>query len=213
MSRLITEDKVIINDIPYGIDDIEQDCWRRMFYGALYSKSPMHYMSVATHAADGIGLRTVVLRKADPDQRTLRFHTDARSAKFRELKANPQVSLLLYDNPDKTQLRMQGTASLHTDDAVAEEAWEKTVLHSRRCYLITKAPSTVSPVPSSGLPEQYLDQVPSLDESLAGRINFAVVQVRIHSVDWLNLNAHGHRRARFRYDANGSLVEKNWLIP
>jgi 3-hydroxyisobutyrate dehydrogenase len=213
MTKLFTPDKVIINDIPYGIDEIEQDCWRRMFYGALYSKSPMHYMSVATHGSDGIGLRTVVLRSADPYHRILRFHTDARSAKFRELTANPQVSLLLYDNPEKTQLRMQGTASLHTDDALAEEAWNKTVLYSRRCYLTTEAPSAFSPVPSSGLPEKFLDQNPSQEESLAGRVNFAVVQVRVRSVDWLNLNAHGHRRARFSYDADGSLVEKQWLIP
>jgi 3-hydroxyisobutyrate dehydrogenase len=213
MFMMAMNNKVIINDVPYSLEEIERECWRLIYHGALSSKNPMHYMNVATHSADGIGLRTVVLRKADPDLRIIRFHTDARSVKFREMQANPGVSLLLYDNPEKTQLRMTGFATLHTHDPIAEDCWQKTVLYSRRCYLSTSPPSTITPVPSSGLPEHFQDSMPTEEESLAGRDNFAVVQVKVHALDWLNLNAHGHRRARFRYGADGTLVEKHWLIP
>jgi 3-hydroxyisobutyrate dehydrogenase len=213
MPKLITEDKVIINDIPYSLADIERLSWRLIYHGAIASKNPMHYMGVATYGTEGINLRTVVLRHADPDTKTLRFHTDIRSGKWQDLQADPRVSLLLYDNPEKTQLRLTGTAVLHTEDALAEEAWEKTALYSRRCYLSTAPPSAASELPTSGLPESLIDANPGLEESATGRKNFGVVQVRVHSLDWLNLNAHGHRRAKFTYDASGTLSGLTWLVP
>jgi hypothetical protein len=36
---------------------------------------------------------------------------------------------------------------------------------------------------------------------------FAVVTARVHTVDWLELHAQGHRRARF--DEHGA----RWLVP
>jgi 3-hydroxyisobutyrate dehydrogenase len=213
MPKLITEDKVIINDIPYGIDEIERLCWRLLYHGALMSKNPMHYMGVATCGTDGINLRTVVLRYADPDMKTLRFHTDVRSQKWRDLIADPRVSLLLYDNPEKTQLRLTGAATLHADDTLADEAWEKTVLYSRRCYLSLTPPSSASDLPTSGLPEPFIDADPSPEESAMGRKNFGVIQVRVQGLDWLNLNAHGHRRAKFSYNEEGKISYSTWLVP
>jgi 3-hydroxyisobutyrate dehydrogenase len=213
MPKLTTEDKVIINDIPYTLAEIERLSWRLLYHGALASKNPMHYMGVATYGTEGINLRTVVLRHADPDTRTLRFHTDVRSRKWHDLLADARVSLLLYDNPEKTQLRLTGTAVLHTDDALAEEAWEKTALYSRRCYLADAPPSATSETPTSGLPESFIDADPSVEESVLGRKNFGIVQVKVQSLDWLNLNAHGHRRAKFTYDQAGNLNGLTWLVP
>ena len=213
MSKLITDDKVIINDIPYRLDDIERLSWRMLYHGVLMSRNPMHYMGVATYGESGINLRTVVLRHADPDGKILRFHTDVRSGKWRDLQADPRVSLLLYDNPEKTQLRLTGIAFLHTDDALVEEAWEKTALYSRRCYLSVEAPSAFSEIPTSGLPESYSDANPSIEESTLGRKNFGVVVVQAQSLDWLNLNAHGHRRAKYFYDEAGNVSRATWLVP
>lgn len=213
MPKLIQEDKVIINDIPYSLEDIERLSWRLLYHGALMSRNPMHYMGVASYGEAGINLRTVVLRHADPEARILRFHTDVRSGKWSDLQADPRVSLLLYDNPEKTQLRLTGIAFLHTDDALAEEAWEKTALYSRRCYLSVEAPSASSEIPTSGLPESFIDANPSIGESTLGRKNFGVVLIQVQSLDWLNLNAHGHRRAKFTYDDSGTLNGSTWLVP
>jgi pyridoxamine 5'-phosphate oxidase len=213
MPKLIQEDKVIINDIPHSLSDIERLSWRLLYHGALASKNPMHYMGVATYGTEGINLRTVVLRHANPDIKTLRFHTDTRSRKWQDLQADPRVSLLLYDNPEKTQLRLTGIAQIHTDDAIAEEAWEKTALSSRRCYLSLAAPSAASELPTSGLPDSFIDAEPSIEESLMGRTHFGVVVAQVQSLDWLNLNAHGHRRAKFTYDDSGALNGSTWLVP
>ena len=213
MSSLYIEDRILIHDVPFTLEELETDCWRRLFYGARSSREPMHYMSVASYGESGISLRTVVLRAADPHGKTLRFHTDTRSGKFRELQADPRVSVLCYDNPQKMQIRMTGIATLHTDDALAEECWQKTALHSRRCYLAEAAPSSPSDVPTTGLPEHLRFQNPEPEESEMGRKHFAVVMIRMHSLDWLYLHAHGHRRAHFTYADNGVLQTKQWLHP
>jgi pyridoxine/pyridoxamine 5'-phosphate oxidase len=213
MPRLITDNKVIINDIPHGIEDIEKLSWRLLYHGALMSKNPMHYMGVATYGTEGINLRTVVLRHADTDNKTLRFHTDTRSQKWQDLQAESRVSLLLYDNPEKTQLRLSGIAELHCGDDLADEAWEKTALYSRKCYLAVAPPSADSELPTSGLPEAFTDMDPNEAETMPGRKNFGVIQVRVHSLDCLNLNAHGHRRAKFTYDEAGKIERSTWLVP
>jgi 3-hydroxyisobutyrate dehydrogenase len=195
------------------LEDIERHCWRMIYHGALSGKNPMHYLFVASQGADGISLRTVVLRSADPAARVIRFHTDRRSAKHAEILADPRLSLLLYDQLGKIQLRMTGIATIHAEDEIAYEAWDKTILSSRRIYLSTASPSSISTEPSSGLPPHLEERLPDEAESEAGRIHFCVVGVQIRSVDWLNLSAFGHRRAKFLYDDQGAVKEQHWLIP
>jgi pyridoxine/pyridoxamine 5'-phosphate oxidase len=195
------------------LEDIERHCWRLIYHGALSGKNPMHYLFVASQGADGINLRTVVLRSADPALRILRFHTDRRSVKHAEILADPRLSLLLYDQLGKIQLRMTGIASIHAEDAIADEAWDQTILSSRRIYLSTASPSSISAEPSSGLPPHLEERLPDEAESEAGRMHFCVVEVQIRSLDWLNLSAFGHRRAKFLYDDQGAVKEQHWLIP
>jgi 3-hydroxyisobutyrate dehydrogenase len=195
------------------LDEIERQCWRMIDHGAQSGRNPMHYLFVASKGREGISLRTVVLRGADPASRSIRFHTDRRSAKYAEIQADPRLSLLLYDQLGKIQLRMTGIASIHAEDAIADDAWDKTIMASRRIYLSTASPSSISPGPSSGLPPHLEERLPDEAESEAGRMHFCVVKVQVRSVDWLNLSAYGHRRAKFIYDEEGALTEPHWLIP
>jgi hypothetical protein len=50
-----------------------------------------------------------------------------------------------------------------------------------------------------------------VDESQAGRKNFAVIKFQVESLDWLFLSSQGHRRARFHYNGDG--FEANWTNP
>jgi 3-hydroxyisobutyrate dehydrogenase len=198
-----------INGIDYTIEDLEKDCWHRLLNGALRSKDPFHTASVATWTGTDISLRTMVLRKAKPQDQTLIFHTDTRSPKCQQLKQYPSLSILFYDAVARIQIRVKGIATLHHDDDLANDAWQQTALHSRRSYLTTAAPSTPTIFPTSGLPETF--ELTDLTEtaSEAGKPNFGVIVLQVESMDWLWLHHAGHRRAFFDY--HSKLF--SWLIP
>lgn len=75
----------------YSLNVLEQDCWARLVTGATKSRNPFHTPCVASFSDGEISLRTVVLRKTLPLERELRFHTDIRSPKWKELLNNPRV--------------------------------------------------------------------------------------------------------------------------
>lgn len=66
-------------------------------------------------------MRTVVLRKALPLLKELRFHTDVRSNKWKELQNNNSISALFYDASTRVQTRVKGKAILHFNDALTSE--------------------------------------------------------------------------------------------
>ena len=188
---------VIINDIRYCLSDLEKDCWTRFVNGAVKGRDPFHLPAVANFSDGDISLRTVVLRKALPEERELRFHTDTRSPKWKALQVNPAISALFYDASARIQLRVKGKAILYFNDAVTADAWEKTNLSSRRCYLTPFTPSDFSDMPTSGLPPHIEQEEFTLEESEVGKENFGVVGIKVESIDWVWLNHAGHRRAFF----------------
>jgi hypothetical protein len=92
---------------------------------------------------------------------------------------------------------LKASATAHFDDQVADDAWAKSSLSSRRCYLAPNAPGAICEQPSPNLPEHLLGRIPTLEESLSGRAHFAAVTTIVDEIDWLWLAADGHRRARF----------------
>jgi pyridoxamine 5'-phosphate oxidase len=128
--------------------------WATLVRGAADRRHAFHTPSVATIGEDGgPRVRAVVLRGVEPATRTLRFHTDARSAKARELVADPRIAIHAYDAGAKLQLRLEGQATLHRHDAVAEAAWAATRPFSRACYRVATAPGTPADDPLSALTE------------------------------------------------------------
>jgi 3-hydroxyisobutyrate dehydrogenase len=154
-------------------------------------------------------MRTIVLRKAFPLSKELRFHTDIRSNKWQELQNNDTISSLFYDASTRVQIRVKGRAILHFIDEMTSEAWGKTTLSSRRCYLTEASPSSFSAIPTSGLSEKIEQENFTLEESEAGAKYFGIVSIQVESLEWLWLNHAGHRRAFFDY-LNDSY---KWMIP
>lgn len=170
--------------------------------GVADRRSPFHTPALATLGADGApSLRTVVLRAFDASARRLRIHTDRRSAKAAEILAEPRVMLHGYDSGARVQLRLGATATLHLDDPVAHEAWAASREMSRLTYATAHPPGTEVQAPPA---------VPA--EVAAARGNFAVVMLRMDSLDWLLLAHVGHRRARFAWDMAGRLTAR-WVAP
>jgi pyridoxamine 5'-phosphate oxidase len=198
-----------VNPLPAFYDDLDAslaELWRLLTEGAERGRSGFHLPALATLGPDGRPrLRTVVLRAADRGSGTLRFHCDRRSDKAAELAANPACALAAYDADAKVQIRVEGTAGLHTDDAVAEAAWAGSRAMSRVCYGATPAPGTALPTGGAyTLPEEG-------SAAALGRPHFAAVAVRAERLDFLYLDRRGHRRAGWRRD--GDAWSGGWVAP
>ena len=201
--------QITIENINYSLRDLEIDTWNRLMNGAVKSRDPLHTPCVATDSGNDISLRTVVLRKAIPETKELRFHTDTRSKKWQELTLNPSISALFYDAPDRIQIRVKGRAELQLNNDITAAAWQKTSLSSRRCYLTNFDPSSFTDHPTSGLPEHIEQENFTLEESEMGYQNFGIVSIKVQNIDWLWLHHAGHRRAYFDY-VTGTF---SWMIP
>lgn len=201
--------EILINNVSYTLEDLEKDCWTRLVNGSVKSRDPFHTPCVATLSNMEVSVRTVVLRKVSPLEKTIRFHTDIRSNKWKELTLNNSISLLFYDAPSRIQLRLKGKAILCFNDEITKEAWEKTPLSSRRCYLTNAKPASFSDIPTSGLSESIEQEKISLEDSEIGQQHFGIVSVQVESIDWLWLHHAGHRRAFFDYVQQSNY----WMVP
>ena len=145
-------------------------------------------------------LRTVVLRRLDPEARVLEFHTDRRAAKVAEIAADPRVALHVWDPEAQVQLRLDGVAVAHGADVVADAAWAALHVGSRAPYAIGPTPGSpvATPPPMPCDPD-------------AGRGDFLAVTVALEALEWLELSRDGQRRARFRFTPGGT--EATWLVP
>ncbi|QUV85634.1 hypothetical protein [Chloracidobacterium aggregatum] len=134
-------------DLPIDLDAILRSIWETFEVGVREAGHPFHTPVVATAGPADCDARVVVLRRASPDRRELAFHTDARAPKVRLLQACHTTAWVFYDPAGKVQVRAKGNSVVHQGDAVAADAWARTRLMSRRCYLAEAAPSTPSDTP------------------------------------------------------------------
>ncbi len=192
--------------VPPYYDDLKatlKEAWLLLVRGAADRRVPFHTPAVASAGLDGRPkVRTVVLRHTDSAARTLRFHTDVRTAKVAEFAANPHVQVLAYDPGHKIQLRISGTARVHGDDDYAKSAWARSQPQSQLCYRQDAAPGSTSSDPAAHVRLGPHD----------GAANFSAVEILVTEIEWLYLAAQGHRRARFSWD-DTSVLQATWLAP
>jgi pyridoxine/pyridoxamine 5'-phosphate oxidase len=180
------------------LDLVVYDAWAELAHAVVKRQHAFHTPTFVSLDLDGAPVaRTVVMRAVSTERAEIRCHTDRRSPKIREITRDPRVSWHFYAPELKLQLRLKASATAHFDDQVADDAWAKSSLSSRRCYLAPSSPGAECAQPSPNLPEHLLGRVPTLEESLPGRENFSVISTTVDEMDWLWLAADGHRRARF----------------
>ena len=178
--------------------------WSLLECGVRERKISAHTPVLATAGLDGAPqIRTVVLRGCDSQDRTLAIHTDRRSVKVGELRANPHAGVHVYDPQQKIQLRLRCHAELHLADGDAMAAWARTRPLSRYCYQSDVAPGSEVEDPAT----RACDPSASND----GVDNFMLVRLRVVQLEWLYLNSRGHRRARF--DWTDGHLKAWWLAP
>ncbi len=160
---------------------------------------------------NAIESRVVVLRQFDSKNMVLNFHTDFRSPKVADLKINQNSSFVFYDEKLKIQLRIKTNSMINNQNPITKEIWSKTKLYSRKCYLTEKAPSSITSIPEDGIHKSLQGKEPSVEESEKGFKHFTVVQNKIEEIDWLFLEASGHRRLKITI--NNNIENFEWLIP
>ena len=157
-----------------------------------------------------INSRIIVLRRFNSLSMKINFHSDIRSKKINDIKLNPETGFLFYDNKIKIQLRITTKSLIHYKDKITQQAWDKVILSSRKCYLTQQAPSSCIDNPGDGLSKHLLGINPTKDESKNGYNNFAVISNKIDKIEWLCLSSSGHRRLLIKIDSKNNY---QWLIP
>lgn len=194
---------------PDFVDDLDatlRHAWASLARGVKDRRSPFHTPTIATLGLDGRPrMRTVVLRAVDAGACTLRFHTDRRGLKSEEIARDPRVAVHVYDARGKFQLRGEGIAHLHEEDALARAAWEGSRMMSRACYATQPAPGAAIDAPGAFVLPQDEDAI------AAGADHFSAVVITLGSIETLYLDHDGHRRARFSLDPADPQAQ--WLVP
>ncbi len=175
------------------------DIWRGLVRAAADRRHPWRTPVLATVAVDGSpNARTVVLRAADPATRMLRLHTDGRSTKAGEISRDPRVALVFWNRLARVQLRLRGHAEVLREGLEHARAWAATPPSARRDYATTLPPGT---------PIATWEDIAHADEEA----NFALILVRVMTIDWLCLAIRGHLRAGFACE--GDEPRATWLVP
>lgn len=166
----------------------------------------LHLLNVVTvDEQNRPNTRNVVLRDFSIENLTIRFHTDKRSSKIKDIKLNKDICLIGYDKRAKLQIRIDAEAYSIDDKEILLEIWQKMYPMSRECYRVAKSPG---------------DKIESLaeikfnednDSNLVGFDNFAAVQCNIKSMEILYLSHTGHIRAKYN-NING-ILKGEWLVP
>jgi hypothetical protein len=181
--------------VPY--DRIEEDAWRRLVRGADRRGDPMHLLVLATlDRAERPDARLMVLRGASRELSGLWFHTDGRARKARQIEVNRDACVVGYDPGDRVQLRIFGRCSIHRDDEIADRHWEQIDLAVCRTYGMPLPPGEPLPSPDPRVDAHH--RRIEAGEEMVGRENFAVIQLAVDAIEWLQVGDNIDYRALMR---------------
>ena len=186
---------------------ILENIWEELKLGVEKSKHPYHIFSVSTANDNKPDSRCVVLRNIDKKSKIISFHTDIRSKKIKHINSNDNVCALFYDHQKKIQLRIYGEIYIVTSKSEIEERWKNSRNMSKLCYLNKYPPG--DPIRTS---KEYLCNESELGDIERGMKNFSIINVKIETIDWLNLNHKGHERMIINFYDN-SKVNYKWVAP
>lgn len=180
------------------LDAIEAALWEQLEAASRNRSHGWRTPVLATVTSQGLpDARTIVLREVDAAQRQLRFYTDERSPKAEQLRALPRGVLVMWSHALGWQLRIGVALDLQVHGLAVSSRWARLKLSpAAHDYLSPLPPGTDLPTPAAGLTAREED-----------RGHFALVTAAVESIDWLELHADGHRRAKF--DADGP----RWVQP
>jgi pyridoxine/pyridoxamine 5'-phosphate oxidase len=204
---------ITYNDTEYNLQGIESLAWKKLVNGSVKKKNGFRTMCVGTiDENNAAALRIVVNRKVDEVQKTIFFHTDNRSRKYDDLTTDNRISLLFYDARQRVQIVVKAYATIHSNNALANDRWKATSPQARLGYMTNEPPNTMSDQPTLGYDEHFAITKPTDDQSNPFEKNFSVVACTVYELEFLYLDFHGNRKANFYYE-NKVLVRGHWAVP
>ena len=176
---------------PESLDEIETAIWRELRACLVDRAHGWRTPVLATTDAGGdADARTLVLREVVPQRRCLRFFTDARSPKAGQLRHRPRGMLVMWSPALGWQLRLAVRLALVADGPEVSARWQRLAGSPAAAdYLSPGAPG--SPLEGADVAAEGGGPV----AAAAGHL--ALVDATVETIDWLALDARGHRRARF----------------
>jgi pyridoxamine 5'-phosphate oxidase len=148
--------------------------------------------------------RTVVLREVNRQEKCFEIYSDRRSPKIAELKQHPGALLHFWSKRLHWQLRVAVKVHVLESGPDVESRWDRLKLTAAaRDYLSPYPPGSLMEKPSEPSGAKGIKRIQ--DQEIAH--NFCVIRAGFIEMDWLELHAEGHRRARFSVD------EWQWLLP
>jgi len=190
------------------LDQIYSRIWHCLVTAADDSQCPFNAMQAATVGVDGApNVRTVALRRVIEAENLIVFHTDLRSPKVAELTSEPRIALVGTDAEHRLQIRLFGEARIVSEEPTRVEAWNSSSDHDLVQYRTLLAPGTPLSRPDDAFGEKH--EIPGPDEGLK---HFCVVEVRPHTIDWLDLSA-ADRPERARFVRDGDTWTQSWVAP
>jgi pyridoxamine 5'-phosphate oxidase len=185
-------------------DALADESWTRLEHAGDDPNHPMRVLVMATVGADGAPeARLMVLRGADRGLARLWFYTDRRSEKADQLRRQPQVAAVTYDAESGVQLRLRGAATVDESGRLADQHWSQVGMAIRALYASPDAPGRPLRQPDPRL----MGVKRSIDAGgeAASRGNFAVIEVAVDSIEWLQI-ADGEQRRAIMFAAT------NWAV-
>jgi len=185
----------------FNYSDAPSQIWQNVLHelhrGALDPKHPFRFLTLATSGAQFPQVRTVVLRQLSSTMEFL-VYTDVRTAKVRDLLETPRVSLLFYHPKKQVQVRVKAIATLHVEDALAQEHWKRVPEKRQSEYKSGLVPGTSIETPDLGW------------ETQSESAYFSVLKFSPLSIEVLQLAREGHLRLQFELAAGW---QGTWLVP
>ncbi len=176
------------------LEDIYEREKKHLVKAVKNGKSPYHIFTLSTINDNSAELRMVVLRKVNTNPFKLFFNTDIRSPKANQLKNNKYCNVLFYNSIRRIQMRFKCLITINFKNNISQEAWNKTALQSRKCYMGPYSPSSILKEWHPNVPIDCIERDPIEEESQSGFKNFMNIELDIIKADILELHYNGHIR-------------------
>ncbi|SFS20989.1 pyridoxamine 5'-phosphate oxidase family protein [Yoonia litorea] len=177
-------------------DGIWEHVWKTLDQGVRDADHPARLPTFATVSPEGWPeARTVVLRSADENTRSLTVHTDLFSSKIRSLRDVPRAALHVWDKSLALQLRLQTEVTIEAGPQT-DALWRRIPDHAQQSYGVTPPPGT--PIEDA----LAYEKTPDPD-------SFAVLRCKVVAIDAVHLGQQ-HRRIRF---SDAQDWQGEWLSP
>ena len=184
----------------YKLEEIPSIVFSELRKGVSRKKHPFKNVVLSTVSGKLPISRWVVFRKLTLDENLL-IYTDSRSEKIKNLRKNPNSSLLFYNNKQGLQIYFSTISTIHQNNELTKKYWPGIAGSSSENYT-TKYP------PGSQI--NNIDEGQKIDKDLNDK-HFSIIELRPINMSVLQLSRDGHIRASFSKANNG--WEGSFIVP